>query len=228
MPSPSVLALYAAAAVAVLLIPGPAVLYIVSQSVRQGRRAGIASVLGIHAGTLVQVAFAVLGGSYLLVASSLTFSVVKYLGAAYLVYLGVRKLLGRDEQIAVGTEGTAPPGTSRASAAAPASRRTAARLFYQGMLVNVLNPKLALFFFAFLPQFVDRSRGAVPAQVATFGIVFVLLGLCTDGTYALVAGSIGPWLRGHARVLRGERYVVGATFIGLGVAAALSGSRRTR
>jgi threonine/homoserine/homoserine lactone efflux protein len=228
MPSPSVLALYAAAAVAVLLIPGPAVLYIVSQSVRQGRRAGIASVLGIHAGTLVQVAFAVLGGSYLLVASSLTFSVVKYLGAAYLVYLGVRKLLGRDEQIAVDTEDPAGTGASRAPAASPASRRTAARLFYQGMLVNVLNPKLALFFFAFLPQFVDRSRGAVPAQVATLGIVFVLLGLCTDGTYALVAGSIGPWLRGHARVLRGERYVVGATFIGLGVAAALSGSRRTR
>ena len=219
MPSPSVLALYAVAAVAVLLVPGPAVLYIVSQSVRQGRRAGIASVLGIHAGSLIQVAFAVLGGSYLLVASSLTFSVVKYLGAAYLVYLGIRKLLGGDEQVATGPEGAA------ASAASP---KTGARLFYQGMLVNVLNPKLALFFFAFLPQFVDRSRGAVPAQVATFGIVFVLLGLCTDGTYALVAGSIGPWLRGHARVLRGERYVVGATFIGLGVAAALSGSRRTR
>ena len=219
MPSPSVLALYAVAAVAVLLVPGPAVLYIVSQSIRQGRRAGIASVLGIHAGSLVQVAFAVLGGSYLLVASSLTFSVVKYLGAAYLVYLGVRKLLGRDEQVALGPDGAAASG---------APPKTGARLFYQGMLVNVLNPKLALFFFAFLPQFVDRSRGAVPAQVATFGIVFVLLGLCTDGTYALVAGSIGPWLRGHARVLRGERYVVGATFIGLGVAAALSGSRRTR
>jgi threonine/homoserine/homoserine lactone efflux protein len=231
MPSPSVLALYAVAAVAVLLVPGPAVLYIVSQSVRQGRRAGIASVLGIHAGTLVQVAFAVLGGSYLLVVSSLTFSVVKYLGAAYLVYLGVRKLLGRDEQVAVGSDdpgAAAASGASRAPGVSPAPRRTAARLFYQGMLVNMLNPKLALFFFAFLPQFVDRSRGAVPAQVATFGLVFVLLGLCTDGTYALVAGSIGPWLRGHARVLRGERYVVGATFIGLGVAAALSGSRRTR
>jgi threonine/homoserine/homoserine lactone efflux protein len=213
MPSPSVLALYAATAVVVLLVPGPAVLYIVSQSVRQGRRAGIASVLGIHAGTLVQVAFAVVGGSYLLVASSLTFSVVKYLGAAYLVYLGVRKLLGRDQEVAA------------ASTAAP---RTGTRLFCQGMLVNVLNPKLALFFFAFLPQFVDPSRGAVPAQVATFGIVFVLLGLCTDGSYALVAGSIAPWLHGHARVLRGERYVVGATFIGLGVAAALSGSRRAR
>jgi threonine/homoserine/homoserine lactone efflux protein len=213
MPSPSILALYAATAVIVLLIPGPAVLYIVSQSVRQGRRAGIASVLGIHAGTLVQVVVAVLGGSYLLLSSALTFSVVKYLGAAYLVYLGVRKLLGRDEAPDIQTD------------ARPSS---AARLFYQGMLVNVLNPKLALFFFAFLPQFVDPSRGAVPLQVATFGIVFVLIGLCTDGSYALVAGSVGPWLRGHVRLVRGERYVVGTTFIGLGVAAALTGSRRTR
>jgi threonine/homoserine/homoserine lactone efflux protein len=212
MPSPSILALYAATAVLVLLIPGPAVLYIVSQSVRQGRRAGIASVLGIHAGTLVQVVFAVLGGSYLLLSSALTYSLVKYLGAAYLVYLGVRKLLGRDEPAVISTE---------------ASPRSPARLFFQGVLVNVLNPKLALFFFAFLPQFVDPSRGAVPAQVATFGIVFVLLGLCTDGTYAMVAGTVGPWLRGHARLLRGERYVVGTTFIGLGVAAAFSGHRRT-
>jgi threonine/homoserine/homoserine lactone efflux protein len=213
MPSPSILALYAATAVIVLLIPGPAVLYIVSQSVRQGRRAGIASVLGIHAGTLSQVVVAVLGGSYLLLSSALTFSVVKYLGAAYLVYLGVRKLLGRDEAPDIQTD------------ARPSS---ASRLFYQGMLVNVLNPKLALFFFAFLPQFVDPSRGAVPLQVATFGIVFVLIGLCTDGSYALVAGSVGPWLRGHVRLVRGERYVVGTTFIGLGVAAALTGSRRTR
>src|SRR5262245_10212455 len=213
MPSPSILVLYTATAVVVLLIPGPAVLYIVSQSVRQGRRAGIASVLGIHAGTLVQVVAAVLGGSYLLLTSALTYSVVKYLGAAYLVYLGVRKLLGRDEPRAIET------------AAQP---RSAARLFYQGMLVNVLNPKLALFFFAFLPQFVDRSRGAVPVQVATFGIVFVLRGWCPDAGYALVAGTVGPWLRGHARLLRGERYVVGTTFIGLGVAAALTGTRRTR
>jgi threonine/homoserine/homoserine lactone efflux protein len=203
MPTPSILALYAATAVLVLLIPGPAVLYIVSQSVRQGRRAGIASVLGI---------FAVLGGSYLLLRSALTFNLVKYLGAAYLVYLGVRKLLGHDETQAIAA--TTPP-------------RSAARLFYQGMLVNVLNPKLALFFFAFLPQFVDPSRGAVPLQVATFGVVFVLLGLCTDGTYALVAGSVGPWLRGHVRLLRGERYVAGAAFVGLGVAAALTGHRRT-
>ncbi len=207
------LALYVVTAVIVLLVPGPAVLFIVSQSVRQGRRAGIASVLGIHTGTLVQVVAAVLGGSWLLLSSALTYSAVKYLGAAYLVYLGVRKLLGWDESHSV-------------QAAAPS--KSLVRLFYQGVLVNVLNPKLALFFFAFLPQFVDRSRGAVPVQVATFGVVFVLLGLCTDGGWALVAGTVGPWLRSNVRLLRGERYVVGTTFIGLGVAAALSGARRTR
>jgi threonine/homoserine/homoserine lactone efflux protein len=215
MPTSSTLLVYAVTAVAVLLVPGPAVLYIVSQSVRQGRRAGIASVLGIHTGTLVQVVAAVLGASWLLVSSALAFSVVKYLGAAYLVYLGTRKLLGKDEQLAF------EPG------AEPRPRRPS-RLFYRGVLVNVLNPKLALFFLAFLPQFVDRARGAVPVQVATFGIAFVLLGLCTDTSYALVAGTVGPWLRDHARLLRGERYVVGSAFVGLGVAAAFSGGGRTR
>jgi threonine/homoserine/homoserine lactone efflux protein len=215
MPSPSTLLVYAVTAVIVLLVPGPAVLYIVSQSVRQGRRAGIASVLGIHTGTLVQVVAAVLGASWLLVSSAMAFTVVKYLGAAYLVYLGVRKLLGKDEQLAV------EPGVE-------ARPKRPARLFYQGVLVNVLNPKLALFFLAFLPQFVDRARGAVPLQVATFGLAFVLLGLCTDSSYALVAGTVGPWLREHVRLLRGERYVVGSAFVGLGVAAAFSATDRSR
>ena len=217
MPNSSTLLVYAATAVAVLLVPGPAVLYIVSQSVRQGRRAGIASVLGIHAGTLVQVTAAVIGASWLLLSSALAYSVVKYLGAAYLVYLGVRKLLGRDE-----TLGVEPESPSRTQPKRPA------RLFYEGALVNMLNPKLALFFLAFLPQFVDPSRGPVPVQVATFGVMFVLLGLVTDSSYAMVAGTVGPWLRGHARLLRGERYVVGSAFVGLGVATALSGSDRTR
>jgi threonine/homoserine/homoserine lactone efflux protein len=206
MPSLSTLVLYAGAAVLILLVPGPAVLYIVSQGVRHGRRAAVPVVLGIHTGTLVQVAACAAGLSWLLVSSSLAFAVVKYTGAAYLVYLGVRRLLSRSE-LAMAEVGAA---------------RSATRMFGEGIVVNILNPKLALFFLAFLPQFVDPARGAVAGQVAVLGMVFVLLGLCTDGSFALLAGTVGPWLRRSTRFLRGERYVVGGTFIGLGVLAAFT------
>jgi threonine/homoserine/homoserine lactone efflux protein len=212
MPTISTFALYVVTATIVLIIPGPAVLYVVSQGVRHGRRVGVTAVLGVHIGTLVQVIGAVAGLSWVLVSSSLAFTVVKYAGAAYLVYLGVRKLLSGDGVELV--------------EAAPAKSK--ARLFREGALVNVLNPKLALFFLAFLPQFVDPSRGAIPLQVAVFGLTFALIGLCTDSAYALLAGSVGPWLRRSARFLRGERFVVGGTFIGLGVVAALAPGRHSR
>jgi threonine/homoserine/homoserine lactone efflux protein len=212
MPTLTTLALYVMAATIVLVIPGPAVLYVVSQGVRHGRRAAITAVIGIHTGTLVQVIAAVAGLSWVLVSSSLAFMVVKYAGAAYLIYLGVRKLLGRD-----GGEPTT----------AVAGVKPRAQLFREGVLVNILNPKLALFFLAFLPQFVDPSRGAVPLQIAVFGLAFALLGMCTDGAYALLAGTVGPRLRRGTRFLRGERYVVGGTFIGLGVVAALTPGRQS-
>ena len=210
MPTISTLALYVATALIVLIIPGPAVLYVVSQGVRHGRRAGVTAVLGVHMGSLVQVIGAVAGLSWLIVSSSLAFTVVKYAGAAYLIYLGVCKLLSREEAAFV-----AAPDTSKA------------RLFRDGALVNALNPKLALFFLAFLPQFVDPARGPVPIQTAIFGLSFVLIGLCTDTTYAVLAGTVGPWLRRSTRFLRGERYVVGGTFIGLGVVAALTPARHS-
>ncbi|SEG76752.1 Threonine/homoserine/homoserine lactone efflux protein [Thermomonospora echinospora] len=208
MPSLSTLVLYVIAATLVLVAPGPAVLYVVSQGIRHGSRAAVTAVLGVHAGTLVQVAAAVLGLSWLLLNSSLAFMVVKYVGAAYLIYLGVKALLSR-------TKAMEDPA---------AEAKTSRRLLGEGFLVNLLNPKLALFFLAFLPQFVDPSRGAPALQITVFGLIFVLLGLCTDGAYALLAGVIGPWLRGRSRVLRGERYVVGTTFIGLGLFAALTPS----
>jgi threonine/homoserine/homoserine lactone efflux protein len=211
MPTIPTLALYVVTAAVVLIIPGPAVLYIVSQGIRQGRRAGVTAVLGIHAGTLIQVVAAIAGLSWILVSSATAFMGVKYAGAAYLIYLGVRKLRSGDV----------------AEPAAPAPAKSGIRLFREGVLVNVLNPKLALFFLAFLPQFVDPSRGAIPLQIAVFGVVFTLLGLCTDGAYALLAGSVGPWLRRSTRFLRGERYVVGGIFIGLGVAAALTPGRQS-
>ncbi|HEY7140341.1 MAG TPA: LysE family translocator [Methylomirabilota bacterium] len=210
VPEASVLGLFVVAAIVLLLTPGPAVLYIVTRSVEQGRLAGLVSALGVHVGTLVHVAAAALGVSALLVSSALAFDVVKYLGAVYLVYLGVRKLMGRDQSAG----GQALP---------PRSLR---RLFGQGVVVNVLNPKTALFFLAFLPQFVDVSKGAVGFQILVLGMIFVALGVLSDGLYAVAAGTAGAWLKREGRLLRAERYVSGSVFVGLGVTAALAGHGR--
>jgi threonine/homoserine/homoserine lactone efflux protein len=189
------------AALALLLVPGPAVLYIVAQSVDHGRLAGLVSVAGVHVGTLVHTAAAAVGLSALIVSSALAFSVVKYAGAAYLVYLGIRRLLGREAPEAV-----------------VAGRQPLAKLFWRGALVNVLNPKTALFFFAFVPQFVDPQR-AVWSQVAVFGLLFVALGFLSDGLYALTAGTFGRWLRRRPAILR---YGSGSVYLGLGALTALS------
>jgi threonine/homoserine/homoserine lactone efflux protein len=213
MPETSTLALFAVAAVTLLLIPGPAVLYIVTRSVDQGRAAGLASVCGVHVGTLLHVAAAALGLSALLVSSATAYDTVRWLGAAYLVWLGVRRLLARDED--------APA----AAAGLDARRPGLGRIFAQGVVVNVLNPKTALFFFAFLPQFVDTTRGSVPFQVVVLGAAFVLLGLLSDGAYALLASTGAGWLRRRPRVARASRLVSGGVLISLGVTTALAGSR---
>src|SRR5262249_36141720 len=173
LPDAQSLGIFALAALVLLLTPGPAVLYIVARSVDQGRRAGLVSVLGVHVGTLVHVLAAAAGLSALLTASATAFSVVKYLGAAYLVYLGVRRLLSR------GASAQRVDGRER----------RLSRVFLDGVTVNVLNPKTALFFLAFLPQFVDVTRGRVGAQVLCLGLVFVLLGAVTDGLYAVSSGT---------------------------------------
>jgi threonine/homoserine/homoserine lactone efflux protein len=204
-PSPTTLELFAAAAIALLLVPGPAVLYIVAQSAEQGRRVGLVSVAGIHLGTLVHVTAAAIGLSALIVASAVAFGIVKYAGAAYLVYLGIRRLLARTE--------VAPPEVRL---------QPLRRAFLRGVVVNVLNPKTALFFLAFLPQFVDPGRGDVWFQVLVLGIVFVALGLVSDSLYALAAGTLGRFVRRRRNVVR---YGSGTIFIGLGAVAALA--RRT-
>jgi threonine/homoserine/homoserine lactone efflux protein len=210
IPEPSTLALFLAATVALLVVPGPAVLYIVAQSIDRGRRAGLVSMLGIQAGALVHIAAAAVGLSSLLVSSAVAFETVKYAGAAYLVFLGVRRLLARDdlEEVRVRRE------------------RSLRRLFAQGALVNLLNPKTALFFFAFLPQFVDPDAGYAALQIALLGLLFIAVAVVSDGAYALVAGSASGWLRESRAFARAQRYVSGTVFVGLGVATALSGSRR--
>jgi Putative threonine efflux protein len=201
-PDPTNLELFALAAIALLLIPGPAVLYVVTQSAEQGRLAGLASVLGLHLGTLVHVAAAAFGLSALILASAVAFSVVKFAGAAYLIYIGIRKLLDRS------------PATDVEPRRAPL--RT---LFFRGAIVNVLNPKTALFFLAFLPQFVDTTRGGVWFQVVVLGSLFIALGLISDSLYALAGGFIGDLLRRRRTAMR---YASGTIYIGLGTAAALA------
>jgi threonine/homoserine/homoserine lactone efflux protein len=207
MPELTNLSLFVTASLALLLVPGPAVLYIVTRSVDQGRKAGFASVAGIEVGTLFHIAAAALGLSALLASSALLFDIVKYLGAAYLIYLGVRKLLSKDEIAEVSLR-----------------QQNLRQIFKQGVVVNVLNPKTALFFFAFLPQFVDPARGSVPLQIIILGLLFAMIASVTDGLYALLAGTFGGWLKGNPRFLRAQRYITGTVYIGLGVTTALSSS----
>ncbi|HXV57859.1 MAG TPA: LysE family translocator [Gaiellaceae bacterium] len=209
-PEPGTLALFAGAAVALLVIPGPAVLYIVAQSIEHGRGAGLVSMLGVQVGGLVHVAAAALGLSALLLQSATAFNVVKYAGAAYLVLLGLRKLLTRAR---FETTGERP-------------LRRLDRLFAQGIVVNVLNPKTALFFFAFLPQFVDVGKGSVGVQIALLGLLFILIAVVSDGMYAVAAGTAASFLRASPRFLRAERWISGTVLVGLGVTAALSAPSR--
>jgi threonine/homoserine/homoserine lactone efflux protein len=209
VPDASMYGLFITAVLTLLLVPGPAVLYVVTRSMDQGRLVGFVSVLGIGLGTLVHVAFAAVGLSALLASSAAAFSVVKWLGAAYLVWLGLRRLFARDndEQPAV------------------AEPKQLSRVFLQGVIVNFLNPKTALFFLAFLPQFVVPSQGSAWTQVMVLGTTLVLLGLLTDGLYALLSGTAGTWLRQrNADFRQGQRYVSGSVYLALGVASAASGS----
>jgi threonine/homoserine/homoserine lactone efflux protein len=194
------------ASLVVLLIPGPGVLYIVARSVSQGQTAGFVSVLGLSAGALVHVAAATVGLSAILLASAAAFSIIKILGAGYLIYLGVRVICERKSVTDTG---------------APAHRRLS-RLFADGVVISVLNPKIAVFFLAFLPQFVDTSRGSVPQQVLFLGLLYVGLAFVTDGTYAFMAARLRHWLGGKTFSGPIPRYASGAVYIGLGVGTALS------
>ena len=210
IPSASNIGLFVGAALVLLLIPGPAVLYIVARSMAQGRMAGFVSDLGIHSATMIHVLAAALGLSALLASSALAFSMVKYAGAAYLIWLGFKKIFGRVED----------------AESAGLSRHSYARLFRDGFIVNLLNPKTALFFFAFLPQFAEPERGHLAVQIAFLGLLFAGLGFITDGCYALLAGTAGNWLKRSRRFLKIERYVSGTLFIGLGLTAVFAGNQR--
>jgi threonine/homoserine/homoserine lactone efflux protein len=206
----STLTLFVTAASILVFMPGPNTLYIIARSVSQGRTAGIVSSLGVQVGTLVHVAAAAVGISALLLSSSLAFNVVKYAGAAYLIYLGIKTLLTRE----------------KVAEAETTEEKSLSRTFYQGIWVNVLNPKTALFFTAFLPQFIDVERGSVATQILLLGLIMIALGTLSDMVYALSAGSLGNLLRGNLKFLRAQRYFAGSVYIGLGAATALTGSNK--
>jgi threonine/homoserine/homoserine lactone efflux protein len=206
----SQLYLFIGASLALLLMPGPAVLYITARSANQGRLAGLVSVLAIETANFLQAVAATLGLSAILLSSALAFDVVKYLGAAYLIYLGLRKLLVSEESAA--NEEIKPESLSR--------------IYWQGFVINLLNPKTALFYFAFLPQFVDPSRGNATTQTLLLGALFVGMACITDSLYALLASSLADRLRGSRHFLKGQRYFAGLVYVGLGITTAFTGSKK--
>ena len=188
-----------------VVTPGPNTLYILARSFQGGSRAGFVSCLGILLGTLIHVTAAAVGLTALLASSALVFGVIKYAGAAYLIWIGLKTFLTYQQSLSV------PEMHERHSGS----------VFYQGLMVNLLNPKTALFFMAFLPQFVDTSRGRVTLQIILFGAILACLGTTSDCAYALLADGVGKLFRDNLRLLRPLRYVAGSVYLGLGLATAL-------
>ncbi|MEY3166981.1 MAG: hypothetical protein RLZZ343_784, partial [Actinomycetota bacterium] len=199
MPDLQSIIAFAIASVALLLIPGPAVIYVLNRSVSDGREVGLAAVAGLELGNFVHVIAATVGLSAILATSATAFNIVKLLGASYLIFVGIRTLLRQPQQIA--------------SDSTSVSLR---RSFTQGIIVNTLNPKVALFFLSYLPQFIDADKGAAWSQALVLGSTFVFIGCLTDGMYALTASALrGVLLKGRTLPFV-QRYVAGTVFIALG------------
>lgn len=203
----STLSIFALAVFALVISPGPAVFYIVARTIEQGRLAGIVSTLGVGAGTICHIVAATVGLSALFMSSALAFNLVKYAGAGYLIYLGIKTLrsTGGSNDVVQGIQ------------------LSLREIFYQAILVNLLNPKTTLFFFAFLPQFVDPARGTVALQIVILGLIIIAIGFICDAAYVLLASSLGGWLKQNPKMERIQRYIAGGTYITLGLVAAVSG-----
>lgn len=204
--------MFIAASLVLLVIPGPAVLFIVARSGAQGRRAGLVSVAGVHTASIVHVLAAVAGLSAVVVASAVAFTAVKFVGGLYLIYLGAKCIRG----------------ARRISNVVAPNVRPEKRLFAEAFLVSLLNPKVAIFFLAFLPQFVQRGHGPIWSQTLVLGLIYILLGLCSDSMYAVVGARVGTWLGGRAERLRASRYVEGGILVGLGVLTLALPHRKAR
>ena len=196
---------FIAASLALLIVPGPAVFYIIARTLEQGRLAGLISTLGITFASVIHVIFAALGLSALILQSALMFNIIKYLGAIYLIYLGIKTLTGPGQPVGKVNVKPAPLST----------------LFWQGFIVNMLNPKTAIFFLAFLPQFVNPENGSVPMQFIFLGMIFVILAVTSDSLYAILAGTAKHLLTRSQRIAKIQTRFSGCVYVALGVSTAL-------
>lgn len=212
MPDLTTIGLFALAAFTLSLIPGPDMIYVATRSVSQGRGAGLASLLGIYTGDLVHAFAAILGLSALIAASASALSIVKYVGAAYLVYLGIQTLLSKEETLLVQDK-------------EPAKFR---EIFYQGLVVNVLNPKIILFFLAFLPQFLDPAKGSLTLQIVFFSFLLIVVTLPVNLAVGLAGGLLGTWLRAKQGVQKASKWVAGCIYIVLGAVTAFTGLKEAK
>lgn len=217
MPSGPTLAAFAAASVLLILLPGPAMLFLLARGIAGGRRVGVFSALGVESASAVYVLATALGLTAVLAASGTALGVVRYVGAAYLIWLGITTIRRRHDPLVAAS--ASPPG---AGAAIPAG---AWRSWRQGFAVGITNPKVALFFLAFFPQFLHPEAGPLATQVLVLGAMFILIGAVLDVGYGLSGGVIGDLLGRHPRALPRARVGVGLTFITLGGVTAATGNQ---
>ncbi|MRG28415.1 LysE family translocator [Laceyella tengchongensis] len=202
--------LFIIATTTLLIIPGPAVLYIMARSIDQGKKAGLLSVLGVSLGGAVHVLAGAIGVSAILMTSATAFNIVKYLGAAYLIYLGCKTLFSTADLTA--------------SEKQSGTRKTACKIFCESALVEIMNPKTALFFLAFFPQFISPSAGSVTVQFVLLGTIFVILALISDGLYAILAASIMKRIQVSSRM---QNRITGYLYLALGIFSTFASPSKT-
>lgn len=205
--------LFIVAAATLLIIPGPAVFYIMARSIDQGKKAGLVSVLGVSLGGAVHVLAGAIGVSAILMTSATAFTIVKYLGAAYLIYLGCKTLFSASD--------------STTSDIPKSPRKKLLKIFYESALVEVMNPKTALFFLAFFPQFISPSAGSVSVQFLLLGAIFIILAFISDGLYAFLAASIRKRVVGSNASSKLLNRITGYLYIALGVFSAFASPSKT-
>ncbi|MDQ4045264.1 MAG: LysE family translocator [Chloroflexota bacterium] len=209
MPTTPTLMAFALAAIVLVAIPGPNLIYIITRGIHQGPRAAIVSSLGVQAGMVVHVVLAALGLGAVIASSPLLYDALRYAGAGYLIWMGIGLIRRRGVMEAADVK---------------VQRASMRRLFLHGMVINLLNPKVILFVLALLPQFVDPARGSTVTQMLALGSVLIVVALISDSLYALASGSVGSWLRRHPESSRHSDRISGLVYLALGLIVALAGS----